>query len=559
MRPVVLFLFFILSCATHFSFQDAERSGTIDAYYRFITENPDSPDVETARKRIQDMLFTEAVSKRDVLLIKRFISEFPQDSRTKNLMEILDEIRFENAKKRGTREGLELYLIENPEGRYRAEAKSLLEEMEFRRLIENGDIHEIEQFLGRNKGSMYSQRLNERLEELYFSRINKGDLRRAGEFLKRFPDSKKRSEVIALIFESIVDLAGNYCIIPNTDVLLASLNRDGYLPEILNSFKNRIEEVRVECERLTDFIENPVRFSVFKKGETGFLNKKLSEEDRKTLMTYLKGYYISHLQRVSLLKEMDSQIPSKRIDAFKRVMNYPLTFDGVSIMINRFFVSPIYERLEIYDSIKAATIDDLNRRVIEIYFFLNREKSVYNTIRNILFPEFEGYEGLNTFLNSSYSDTKEDPVLEYLIISIAYNEGQNSFIKSIFQEHLRSLFSKASEAQSMCSEECPQNILFDIKGIERIMSDEERYVTTIFGEDSDIYKIISEKKKEISSLLQRHQIKIESVKYEEFTKSVDIERMKSLIQKDVFRILFKNETDPVRRERMRKIILKTGD
>ena len=554
MRFAAIFTLIILSCATHFSIQDAERIGSIDAYYRFITENPDSPDVETARLRIQDMLFTEAVKKRDILLIKRFISEFPQDSRTKNLMEILDEIRFESAKNIGTRAALELYLIENPDGKYRTDAKKILEEMEFKRLIDNGSISEIEYFLIRNKDASYSQRLRERLEELYFSKLSKRDFGAAEEFLKKFPDSKRRVGALCVIFDSIIEIAENYCLIPNVEGFIASLNRAGYPSDIVDGFKNRIEKIHSSCDRLTAFIENPIKSTISKKGETSLVNKGISEQDKKLLTSYLQKYYASNSQRSSLLKEIDSKIPSKRIDAIKSIMHYPLTFEQLSILINRFFDSTIYERLEIYESIKAATLYDIDRRVIEIFFFLNQEKSVYNTIRDIIFPNFEGYEGINSFLNSSYSNSKEDLVFQYLLVSIAYNEGQNSFIKSNFQEHIRLLFSKASEIQSMCSEECPQNIFFDLKGIERIMGDEERYAITIFGEDSDIYKIITDKKKEISSLLERHHLKTESLKYEEFTKDVDIERLGSLVEKDVFKILFKNEIDPKRRERIREII-----
>ncbi|MGB9600808.1 MAG: hypothetical protein ACPL7I_09665, partial [Myxococcota bacterium] len=100
MRGILLLLIFSISCTAKFTINEAERINTVDAYYRFITENPDSLDVEVALSKIKDMLFMQAVSSRDIILIKRFISEFPTDPRSERLKDLLDEIRFEEAKKK---------------------------------------------------------------------------------------------------------------------------------------------------------------------------------------------------------------------------------------------------------------------------------------------------------------------------------------------------------------------------------------------------------------------------------------------------------------------------
>ncbi|MGC8927991.1 MAG: hypothetical protein ACP5QK_08715 [Myxococcota bacterium] len=554
MRGILLLLIFSISCTAKFTINEAERINTVDAYYRFITENPDSLDVEVALSKIKDMLFMQAVSSRDIILIKRFISEFPTDPRSERLKDLLDEIRFEEAKKKNTGTALEIFRYYATNKELKQKAQEMLFEIEYNKIKNSDDPQQIESFLAKNRDSPHYGEMETRLSKILFDRILKGDVYYAETFLGRFPDDNKRGEIFKILLSDLVDRLSQTCLTDGINNLIEM----GYkfipgksgLEEILS----KTDKNYSECKNILSSLKRLASKDLKRGAINKFFLKKKNEVEIENTLKLLRNYYNNYIKIEEYYKDLSGEDMEKRRLSYLYIKSYPLNPITAWSLIELFINSSILERIELYETIKSLSTEERNRRLFNFIFFVNRDRPIYSVIRGLFFDDTDDYDRENSILNKTFLDSKEDILLQYLLLVKAYEKGYSSFIKSVMNEHLKLLFSTISQLQSSCVDGCPGKILFDIKGVQLILRRESEISKITFGEKSDIYNIISEKEKEISSLLQKTGFSLNVPILNNPSEAIEIDLLKDLKDKSILRIIYQLEPDPAKRECIIKML-----
>ncbi|MGB9599796.1 MAG: hypothetical protein ACPL7I_04530 [Myxococcota bacterium] len=271
-------------------------------------------------------------------------------------------------------------------------------------------------------------------------------------------------------------------------------------------------------------------------------------------MKLLRNYYNNYIKIEEYYKDLTGEDMEKRRLSYLYIKSYPLNPITAWSLIELFINSSILERIELYETIKSLSTEERNRRLFNFIFFVNRDRPIYSVIRGLFFDDTDDYDRENSILNKTFLDSKEDILLQYLLLVKAYEKGYSSFIKSVMNEHLKLLFSTISQLQSSCVDGCPGKILFDIKGVQLILRRESEISKITFGEKSDIYNIISEKEKEISSLLQKTGFSLNVPILNNPSEAIEIDLLKDLKDKSILRIIYQLEPDPAKRECIIKML-----
>lgn len=551
MRVLFLFLLLLISCSSKFTIKDAERINTIDAYYRFITENPDSPDTDQALSKIKDMLFSQAISTRDIVLIKRFISEFPADPRSQQLNDILDEIRFEEAKRKRSKTALETFLYISNNKDLKQKARDLLFEMEYNEIKDSNDTQLIEKFLIKNKNSPHFNEIQKHLANLLFEKIKNGDVYYADEFLGRFPDDIRRDEILIFLLNDVIDRLSQMCLTEGLNSLLKNCKVDqSIIYEIESKLKNNENECKTKLNTISRISSNKVKKEEIK---SIFLDSKKEEEVEKTI-NLLRNYYQNYLKIEESIDGFDNEDFEQRRISYIYLKPYPLNPKVAFKYLELFVNSTLFERAELYDILKMMMTDENNRRLFNLIFILNREKKIYSVIRWFFFDNAEDYAKENSLLNKLYGDSREDILLQYLLIVKAYERGYNSFIKSVINEHIKQLFSTTAELQSLCVEDCPKKTLFNLKGIQIILMKEVEISKNTMGENSDIYKVIAEKEKEIAQIIKKNNFAVSQPVINNPSEQLDIGLFKNIRDKSLLRFIYRLEPDLNKRKKIRQML-----
>jgi len=547
-----LLVIIFISCSTRFTYEDAEKRGTIDGYYRFITENPDSNESEQAISKVKDILFTRTLQKRDVILIKRFLSEFPQDSRAQTLRDLLDEIRFEEVKKSRDRDAIEIFIHKASNKKLKEDARLLLEEMDYEKIKGSDDIKSIEAFIKRYPQSPHCIELNDRLMQILYKRIKGGDLFFAEEFISRFPESGKRLEINRILIENIFNFLSTFCLLDGFEKI--NILYDGKGDDI-EMFKNVLKDKEIQCTHYYNLFEKISSGKASQKEIKRIFLSDITEREKKTILNLFKNYIDAYNHLKTIYNSLDSEDPEKRRLAYLYIKSFPFSLKTAVALIAVFMNSTLLERLEIYQTIKNLVIEEENRSVFNSIFFANREKPFYVVTRNIFLRSFTDFEKDNEFLNKSFLDAKEDVLLQFLIIELAYENGYNTFIKSVTGEHIKQLFSLLSEIQSLCQEECSKKKLFDLKGAHQILQKELEIFKTILGDKSDVTGLLIEKEKEISKILGRYRFAPEMPVVKNPSEGVDIGILKMVVERPILVFFYQAEPDIANREKIKKLIL----
>lgn len=549
----IVLIFFILPfilCTTRFTYEDAVKRGTIDAYYRFVTENPDSPDTEQAISTIKDMLFTSALEKRDVVLIKRFLSDFPNDPRSKTLSDILDEIRFEEAKRRNTKSAYEVFIQLTTNSKLRDEAKVLLQEIEYNEVKDSNDITKLEAFLKKNASSYHFQEINNRLKGILFEKIKSGDVYFAEPFLTRFSDNEYETAIIEILLGDIINRLDDFCLLEGLERFNERIKTKIKDKMLLNVLKEKSEI----CKR-DYFIFSTVALGNLKKvDEKRIFFENIKMDDKSNALTLLKNYY-KNLNRIQKIQsDIVSEDPAKRRMVYLELKYYPFSPQMATLFIEDMINGTILEKLELAEIIRERLKDEVDKRLINFLFFINRDKPIYSIYRSFFFEYQSDFESDNLFLNKTFANATEDIFLQYMLIDYAYQRGYNSFIRSIINEHLRQLFSITSGFQSLCQQECPKKILFEIKGISHILTKEEEMAKILLGENSDEFNILRAKKVELLNILERHKFVLEQPLVLNPSANTSISTLETLRERSILRFVYQAEPDREKRDNISKLI-----
>ncbi len=549
---ILIFVLPFILCTSRFTYEDAAKRGTIDAYYRFVSENPDAPETEQAISNIRDILFTAALQKKDIVLIKRFLSDFPNDPRAKTLLDLLDEIRFEEARKKNTKAAYEIFIRTAANGKLRDEARNLIQDIEYSEIKDSDDIPKLEAFLKRNKSGIRFQEVKSRLEKILFEKIKKGDVYFAEPFLRRFPDSEKEAEITEILLADITDRLDNLCLFEWAEKLAGQTGAKIKNPAYLNAVKEKSEV----CTKNYAVFSSLASQSLKKGEEKRIFFENYPSDYRANALTLLKNYHKNLEHIIKIQDDIASEDAEKRRMAYLELKYYPFSLKTASLFAGNIINGTILEKLELADILRERLRDENDRRIFNFLFFVNRDKPVYPIYRTFFFEYPEDFESDNLFLNKTFSDAKEDIFLQFMLIDYAYQRGYNSFIRSVMNDHLKQLFTLTSEYQSLCQQECSKKILFELKGVSQMLLREEEMAKVLFGENSDVFGIIKEKRSELSKTLDKHKFILEQPFIQNPSEKLSFVSLVSVREKTLLKFVCQAEPNREKRDKIRELIKK---
>ncbi len=116
-------------------FKRAEGRGTVDAWRAFIATHPGAPQIEEARRRMDEACFRRATEGGTVEAYDAYLDEFPEGGHAQDALDTQDDLTFEQAREDGR---YDAYLERYPEGRHVQEARDRWVETELSRAEAEG-------------------------------------------------------------------------------------------------------------------------------------------------------------------------------------------------------------------------------------------------------------------------------------------------------------------------------------------------------------------------------------------------------------------------------------
>jgi hypothetical protein len=124
--PALALSVMLLTSCRDSAFQAASKVDTIEAWRKFIAENPKDESLEAAEQRLSEVAFIEAQRTHSVVSYKRFLEEFPESEKATIARKLLEALRFNAAMERGTAHTLRQFLRDHPDGAHREEVDEKL-------------------------------------------------------------------------------------------------------------------------------------------------------------------------------------------------------------------------------------------------------------------------------------------------------------------------------------------------------------------------------------------------------------------------------------------------
>lgn len=178
----------------HDPFEEVSQANTLDAYQRYVLENPDGRAVDRARERIEEIRWDEARTSHTALGYKRFLEDFPTSERAGEARKRLEGLRFAAAQQRNDAGGWADFLRDHPDGAHAAEARDRLEGLEWAVLEAAPTRAALEQFARRwPTGSRRGKALAQ-ADDLAFEQSQRAGPSALAAYVAEFPEGRHREE-----------------------------------------------------------------------------------------------------------------------------------------------------------------------------------------------------------------------------------------------------------------------------------------------------------------------------------------------------------------------------
>lgn len=270
-----------LSACRDSAFLKAEKTGTIDAYRRFIEANPMDENVEAAQERLADLELDEAKKVHTVVAYKRYLEEHPDSERANVARALLEGLRFNAAKQRNNALAWRQFIKDHPDGAHRDEADKALARCELEELPRLDDPQELARLASAHPDDDRGAQAGARLDDAVFKGATKAAQLFA--YLKDYPAGAHRDEA---------------------RVKLLSLELEGLL------VSGRLEEARALAAKAPLAKQVPKLDARLKHAEEV---EKLKASKEAAVQRALPGYYLRSLD--DLKKSLVAPDPMDRWEA----------------------------------------------------------------------------------------------------------------------------------------------------------------------------------------------------------------------------------------------------
>lgn len=174
------------------AFQAASKVDTLEAWRKFVTENPRDDAVDVAKMRVEELSFAEAQRVHTVLGYKRFLEEFPDAEKAPAARKLLEGLRFNAVVEKKSAPALRQFLRDHPEGAHREEADALLAKLELEELASSDDPKKLAALVRRYPDDQRVEQASSKIDESAWETAKTAEALYA--YLRDFPAGKHRDD-----------------------------------------------------------------------------------------------------------------------------------------------------------------------------------------------------------------------------------------------------------------------------------------------------------------------------------------------------------------------------
>ncbi|MBI5527363.1 MAG: hypothetical protein HY897_13590 [Deltaproteobacteria bacterium] len=236
----------ISACFSPYSFEDAAKEDTLEAYRQFLEENPNDINQSVAHRRMAEIEFNEAVKAGTVWGFKKFLQEYPDSIQVEAARKYLEELRFAKAQKENTKQAYLTFLSFHPDGDSARKARSSIMEIEYA-AVRKGDPQALRRYIAFYPDSPFRADAEAKLDDIEFDAARKEGEAGLLEYLARRKGGPHEVEARMLYARAALDRSMARCRVKRAAALLAEFGRDPKLGGIRAEYGPRVAEATGAC------------------------------------------------------------------------------------------------------------------------------------------------------------------------------------------------------------------------------------------------------------------------------------------------------------------------